>query len=179
MNVSKTPVDIGWAKIPCCKTEFLDVRRHGCSSKATERPVDGYVSPSSTTASHAKWCPVPKSVIYSRQHPLCCLHYAERQMCAFRSGWTNAFSVYIGGTGLEYRRCFILLTSFKYFCIVGFDSNCSRFCDGLDIALSETIVKPLWRVNTVLANLHMDVYMYARQLISNMCKILSQCCSND
>lgn len=60
MNVSKTPTEMGWAKISCCKTEFLDMRRQDCSTKANQRPVDGCVSPPSAPASHTKLIPGPK-----------------------------------------------------------------------------------------------------------------------
>lgn len=147
--------------------------RQGCSNKANQGPLDGCVSPPPATALRAKQSPAPKSVIYSRQHPLCCLHYAERQMCAFPSRRNKCIlsilrheywhaHVYIGGTVLEPRRCFILSTSLKYFRSMDFDSNCSWFCSGLDLALSETILKPLWSMNTILANLHMDVKMCER-----------------
>lgn len=87
--------------------------------------------------------------------------------------------VYVSRTVLESRRCFFLLTYFKYLCSMDFDSSCSWFCDGLDLALSETILKPLRNMNSIWANLRMDVYMCVRELISNMCKILRQCCRND
>lgn len=86
MNVSKTPAEMGRAKISCCETEFLDVRRQGCSNKVNQRSVGGCISPPSAPASHTKPSVAPKIVIYSCQHPLCCLRYAERQICPFHSG---------------------------------------------------------------------------------------------
>lgn len=41
------------------------------------------------------------------------------------------------------------LTYFKYLCSMDFDSSCSWFCDGLDLALSETILKPLRNMNSI------------------------------
>lgn len=72
-----------------------------------------------------------------------------------------------------------LFSSFEYFHSMDFDSSCSWFCSGLDLALSEIIFKLLWSMNTILENLHMVVYTRVRELISTICKILRQCCSND
>lgn len=136
----------------------------------------------------SKQSPAPKSVTFSGQHPLRGLRYAERQTCAFCLEWTKGFYAYWDANILTHVYTLVelswnlesaLFSSFKYFPSMDFDSSCSWFCSGLDLALSEIIFKLLWSMNTILENLHIVVYTCVRELISTMCKTLRQCCSND
>lgn len=160
MNVSKTPAEMGWAKISCCRTEFLDVRRQGFSNKANQGPVDGCVSPPSAPASHAKPSLAPKIVTYSgQQSPVlpalcreangCILPQMNKCILSILIYKYSHARVYVGRTVLESRRCFFLLTYFKYLCSMHFDSSCSWFWNGLDLAFSETILKPLRNMNSI------------------------------
>lgn len=144
MNVSKSSAGMGWAKFSRCKTEVLGVRRAGCWRQGTQRPVGGCVSPLSAPSSPAKQSLAPKRAACSHQHPLCVSFSPDDPgiLSVLRNKYSHAH-VYMGTTVLESRRCFILLTSFKYFHSMDFDSHCSWFCEGLDLALSETISRSL------------------------------------
>lgn len=138
---------MGWAKLSRYRTELLGVRTAGCWHQETQRPAGGCVSPLSTPSSPAKQSLAPKPDTCSHQHPLVISFSPDEAgiLSVLRNKYSHVH-VYVGATVLESRRGFILVTSFRYFHSMDFDSHCSWFGEGLDLALPQTISRSLWNL---------------------------------